>query len=81
MALKRPIDIRELPAALKDLTGQAWQVEIRDAAGAPTLLEQEKMAEESLRQSVLESPLVRAALEVFPGAELARYSLDEQRSA
>jgi len=78
---KGPINLRDLPAALKELTGTAWQVETRDEGGEPTLLEQEKMAEERLRQSVLDAPLVQAALEAFPGAELAGYSLDEQRSA
>jgi DNA polymerase-3 subunit gamma/tau len=81
IALRRPIDIRELPAALKELTGSAWKLETRDAGGEPTLLEQEKLAEERLRQSVLDAPVVRAALEAFPGAELADYSLDTQRSA
>ena len=35
----------------------------------------------SERQSVLDSPLVRAAFDAFPGAELTGYTLDEQRSA
>jgi DNA polymerase-3 subunit gamma/tau len=78
---KGPINLRDLPAALKALTGQNWRIETREDGGEPTLLEQEKMAEERLRQSVLAAPLVQAALEAFPGAELAGYSLDEQRSA
>jgi DNA polymerase-3 subunit gamma/tau len=76
-----PISLRDLPAALKELTGKPWTLETRDTGGEPTLLEQEKMAEAAVKQSVLDAPLVRAAFEAFPGAELAGYSLDEQRSA
>jgi DNA polymerase-3 subunit gamma/tau len=81
IALKRPIDVRELPAALKELTGQAWRVETRDAGGAPTLREQELAAAEAERRAVLDTPLVRAAFEAFPGAELHGYSAPDQRSA
>ena len=76
-----PISLRDLPAALKELTGRPWTLETRDTGGEPTLLEQEKMAEAAVKQSVLDAPLVRAAFEAFPGAELAGYNLDEQRSA
>jgi DNA polymerase-3 subunit gamma/tau len=72
---------RDLAAALKGMTGSAWQVRASDEPARPTLLEQEKTAKDALRQSVLDAPLVRAALEAFPGAELAGYSIDEQRSA
>jgi DNA polymerase-3 subunit gamma/tau len=70
-----------LAAALKALTGATWQVEASDVRAEPTLLEQEQMAAENVRQSVLDSPMVKAALEAFPDAELAGYTLDDQRSA
>jgi DNA polymerase-3 subunit gamma/tau len=73
--------IRDLAAALKALTGATWQVEASDVRAEPTLLEQEQMAAENVRQSVLDSPMVKAALEAFPDAELAGYTLDDQRSA
>ena len=72
---------RDLAAALKSLTGEAWQVRIADEEAAPTLLEQEKAEAERLRQSVLDSPLVKAAFEAFPDAELTAFTVDEQRSA
>jgi DNA polymerase-3 subunit gamma/tau len=72
---------RDLAGALKTLTGATWQVEVSDSPAEPSLLEQEQMAAENVRQSVLDSPLVKAAFEAFPGAELAGYTLDEQRSA
>ena len=40
----------------------------------PTLLEQEKSEAERLRQAVLDSPLVKAAFDAFPDAELAGYT-------
>ncbi|TFI59300.1 DNA polymerase III subunit gamma/tau [Sphingomonas parva] len=73
--------IRELGAALHKLTGETWQVSAEDGPAEPTLLEQEKMAAEQERQDVLDSPLIKAAFEAFPGAELTGYTLDEQRSA
>jgi DNA polymerase-3 subunit gamma/tau len=72
---------RDLAGALKAMTGAAWQVSIASDGAEPTLLEQEKSAEQRARQAVLDSPLVKAAFEAFPGAELAGYSIDEQRSA
>ncbi|HEX9965745.1 MAG TPA: DNA polymerase III subunit gamma/tau [Allosphingosinicella sp.] len=81
VSLKGPISTRDLAAALKEVTGQGWQVRTEEGGGEPTLQEQELAARQAEEQSVLETPLVRAALEAFPGAELARYNLDEQRSA
>jgi DNA polymerase-3 subunit gamma/tau len=72
---------RDLAGALKTLTGAVWQVNVSDVPAEPSLLEQERMAAENVRQSVLDSPLVKAAFEAFPDAELAGYELDEQRSA
>jgi DNA polymerase-3 subunit gamma/tau len=71
----------KLRLALAGLFGEKWRVEISDGAAQPTIGEQEKAAEQMVRQSVLDAPLVKAALEAFPGAELAGFTLDEQRSA
>ena len=65
---------RELAAALKSLTGASWQVLLSDDAGEPSLLEQEKMAEERVRAEVLADPNVRAVIDVFPDAELESFS-------
>lgn len=79
----RDIDafLRTLRDATDSIFGQKWQVALSDRPAQPTLREQEQAAEAALKQQVLETPLVKAALEAFPGAELARYNLDEQRSA
>jgi DNA polymerase-3 subunit gamma/tau len=65
---------RELAAVLKVLTGASWQVSLSDEPGEPSLLDQEKMAEERVRADVLADPNVRAVMEAFPEAELESYS-------
>jgi DNA polymerase-3 subunit gamma/tau len=72
--------IRDLGAALKALTGTRWQVRASDDEAEPSLLEREKEDAERLRQDVLDAPLVKAAFEAFPEAELAGYRVGEQRS-
>ncbi len=64
---------RDLAAALKTITGTVWNVAISDAEAAPSLLDQQRMAEEAAREAILATPLVRAAFEAFPEAELIRY--------
>jgi DNA polymerase-3 subunit gamma/tau len=66
---------RELASALKGITGASWSVSIADEGAQPSLLEQEKMAEEQVRSEVLQDPAVKAAMEAFPDAELESYSL------
>ncbi|HEY7809636.1 MAG TPA: DNA polymerase III subunit gamma/tau [Allosphingosinicella sp.] len=73
--------IRDLGGALANLTGSPWQIAFAEDEAEPTLLKQEQMAAEREREDVLGSPMVKAAFEAFPGAELAGYTLDEQRSA
>jgi DNA polymerase-3 subunit gamma/tau len=70
---------RDLTTALKSLTGMAWTVSIlEEGAAEPTLLEQEKAEGDRVRQSVLDSPMVKAAFDAFPDAELIGYTLDQQ---
>jgi DNA polymerase-3 subunit gamma/tau len=66
---------RELAAALKTVTGATWSVAIADEGAEPSLLDQEKMAEEQVRAEVLQDPSVGAAMAAFPDAELESYSL------
>jgi DNA polymerase-3 subunit gamma/tau len=78
----RPVGelLRELAAALHSLTGMRWQVGTSDEPAEPTLLEQEEADADRVRQQVLESPMVKAAFEAFPDAELASYTAGNQRS-
>ncbi|SMF60549.1 DNA polymerase III subunit gamma/tau [Allosphingosinicella indica] len=73
---------RDLAAALKAMTGESWQVALtEDGAAEPSLRDQELAEKQRLKQKVLDTPVVRAALDAFPDAELVDYSLNEQRSA
>src|SRR5687768_1831070 len=72
--------LRSLREATGTIFGEKWRVAIAEGEAQPTLREQETAAEAALKQEVLQTPLVKAALDAFPGAELAAYSLDERRS-
>jgi DNA polymerase-3 subunit gamma/tau len=61
---------RDLAAAAKVATGMSWEVRLTDEGGAPSLHEQEAMAEERMRAAVLEEPNVRSLMEQFPDASL-----------
>ncbi|SEM43733.1 DNA polymerase-3 subunit gamma/tau [Sphingomonas gellani] len=72
----RPIaadTLSELSLALKGLTGRVWKVALVDQPGEPTLKEAEDVAAEAARQALLQSPLVLAALQAFPDAELEQW--------
>ena len=65
---------RNLGITLKEVTGAIWQVTLSDESGEPSLLDQEKIAEERVRSEVLADPNVRAVMDAFPGAELETFS-------
>ena len=65
---------RQFAAQLKIATGAAWQVTISDEPGEPSLLEQERMAEERVRAEVLADPAVQSVLDAFPEAQLESFS-------
>ena len=73
--------LNELRTVLKTMFQQSWTVSLDEGEAQPSLREQELAAEEALRQEVLAAPIVRAAFEAFPEAELAGYRHDKQRSA
>jgi DNA polymerase-3 subunit gamma/tau len=64
---------RLLAKELKDVTRTSWQVSLSNESSEPSLLEQEKMAEERVRADVLADANVRAVMEAFPDAELESY--------
>ena len=65
---------RELAAALKIATGQPWSISIADGPSEPSLLDQEKASAQTERDSIMALPVVQAAFEAFPEAELIEYS-------
>lgn len=61
---------QELSLALKNLTGQAWQVEfLQDRKGQPSFREAEIAQEEARQKAILNTPIVQAVLKTFPDAE------------
>jgi DNA polymerase-3 subunit gamma/tau len=66
--------LKELAEALRRVTDRTWRVAVEDARGASTLREQAKAAEEAERRAVLDSPLVKAAFDAFPEAELVEWT-------
>jgi DNA polymerase-3 subunit gamma/tau len=56
---------------LNEWTGMRWVIAISQAFGAPTLAQQQAERENLLRNEVVAHPLVRAVLEIFPGATIA----------
>jgi DNA polymerase III subunit gamma/tau len=72
--------LASLRGFLKRELRQAWEIGLAEGSAQPSLREQELAAREELRQRVLDTPLVKAAMEAFPDAELAAYTIDEQRS-
>ncbi len=65
---------RDLALALKSATGASWQVSLSDEAGEPSLLDQEKIAEERVRADVLADSNVRAVMDAFPDSELESFT-------
>lgn len=60
----------ELIAALKDLTGERWDLQTSEGDAPPSMLEVKKAAEAAAHQEILDSPLVKAALAAFPDAKV-----------
>ncbi|HEX8640271.1 MAG TPA: DNA polymerase III subunit gamma/tau [Allosphingosinicella sp.] len=84
----RALDARRVDDLLAAVRGflkreysEPWQVVLAEGSAQPSLREQEVAAEAALRQQVLDSPVVKAAFEAFPDAELAGYTIDDKRSA
>ena len=66
--------------ALLAVTGKRWTVEIvADGAGAPSLVEQAAAEREAAAAATRAHPLVKAAFEAFPDAELIEDGADAPR--
>lgn len=61
---------QELSQALKAITTNRWVVTLSSQMGGPTLAQIDDEAENNLRQSVMDQPLVKNILEFFPDAKL-----------
>jgi DNA polymerase III subunit gamma/tau len=76
----RPFEIRDLAQALKDVTGISWHVTIEDGPAEPSMREREQSLHDGARDAILAEPIVKAAFESFPEAELVDFESPELRS-
>jgi DNA polymerase-3 subunit gamma/tau len=60
----------KLSERLQSWTGKRWMIEIRDSGGAQTVAAARTEARNTLFDDVSRHPLVKAALDIFPGAKL-----------
>jgi DNA polymerase-3 subunit gamma/tau len=69
----QPLDAdfpKQVATALRDVTGEAWEVNSTDRQGQPSLNEQDLAAKEAQLAEIRAAPVVAAALEAFPGARV-----------
>ena len=62
--------LTELAAVLREATGMPWKIAVADAPGAPTAFEAEQDAVQARHDAARAHPIVAAAFEAFPDAEL-----------
>ena len=55
---------------LSQWTGQHWLVSLSESGGAQTLAEEQRDADEKLRDTIASEPLVAQILDIFPGASI-----------
>jgi len=79
LALKpsRPIDLRDLIKAVETVTGQRWEIELSEGPAEPSLHEQRQAAKQARDDAMRATPIVAAALEAFPGAQLVDPDQDQ----
>lgn len=64
---------RDLATALNAVTDIKWTVSTADGEAQPSLLQQEQAREIAARDRILATPLVKAAFDAFPEAEMIDY--------
>lgn len=69
---------QELSQALKSATENRWVVSISSQPGKPTLAQLSDIADENLRNNILEKPLVKNILQLFPDAQLKEITKKEK---
>ncbi len=69
----RPMDresIDRMKQAIDEVTGGRWRLSIVQGEAGPSLAERKERAEADARAAILDNPVLKAAGEAFPGAEL-----------
>ena len=68
----------DLLRKLNEVTGQRWMVSISSKKGQPTLAAQAQAEKEAELAMIKADPLVKYALEIFPGAEIISIQTPEE---
>lgn len=69
----RPMDqesIDRMKQALDEVTGARWRLSIVNGEAQPSLAERKERAEADAKAAILDNPVLKAAVEAFPEAEL-----------
>jgi len=75
-----PADLpRDLAETMKAITGSVWRVTVEETVGAASVREAETEIRAQALEAVRRTPIVGAALEIFPDAEIIGWE-SEQRS-
>lgn len=68
----------ELAAALKELTGKTWRITMAAGKGAATIREAQAAERAAEFERLKQAPLVKAALETFPDAEIIDWGTEKR---
>jgi DNA polymerase-3 subunit gamma/tau len=66
---------------LSQWTGQRWLVSLSESGGSQTLAEEQRDADEKLRDTITSEPLVTQILDIFPGASIDEIKIPETPDA
>ncbi|ODP37373.1 DNA polymerase III subunit gamma/tau [Sphingomonas turrisvirgatae] len=72
---------RDFEQAIRRVLGKRWSLKVTDAPGEATLAEVKAVEAAAEREAVLNSPVVAAAFEAFPDAELIGWTNETRRTA
>lgn len=70
-------DLKKIIEALKDATGAVWTIQEGQGEAKPSISEQAQLDQDAATQVILDTPLVKAAFEAFPDAELLENDTDQ----
>jgi DNA polymerase-3 subunit gamma/tau len=66
---------------LSQWTGQRWLVSLSESGGSQTFAEEQRDADEKLRDTITSEPLVAQILDIFPGASIDEIKIPKTQDA
>lgn len=70
-------DLKKITDALKNATGTDWTIQEGQGEAKPSISEQAQLDQDAATQAILDTPLVKAAFEAFPDAELLENDINQ----